>query len=110
MIKIVRVLTLPYLEFEYCNVHRGTCGKTLPLVHRYPDAVVIVWNKGDHDHAFCLTMSQLLPCLKDMRADNWSMIVFWNETKGPLVGGLMLGWISRTSPRQLLTCRRDQLM
>eukprot|EP00439_Symbiodinium_sp_Y106_P062085 s2546_g9.t1 len=27
-------------------------------------------------------MSQLLPRLKDMQANSWSMIVFWNETKG----------------------------
>ena len=39
MIKRWRVLTLPYLEFEYCNVYRGTYGKTLPLVHRHLDAV-----------------------------------------------------------------------
>ena len=30
-------------------------------------------------------MSQLLPCLKDMQANSWSMIVFWNETKGSVV-------------------------
>ena len=29
-----------------------------------------------------MTMSQLLSCLKDMQANSWSMIVFWNETKG----------------------------
>ena len=83
MIKNVRVLTLPYLEFEYCNVYRVTYGKTLPLSHRHPDAAVILWNKGDHDHVFFLAMAQLLPCLKDTKADNWSMIVFWNESKGP---------------------------
>ena len=82
MIKGVRVLTLPYLEFEYCNVYRGTYGKSLPLIHRHPDAIVILWNKGDHDHVFFLTMSQLLPCLKDVQANSWSMIVFWIETKG----------------------------
>ena len=27
-------------------------------------------------------MVQLLPCLQDMQADHWSMIVFWNEAKG----------------------------
>ena len=83
LLKGVRVLTLPYLEFEYCNVYRGTYGKTLPLIHRHPDAIVILWSKGDHDHVFFLTMSQLLPCLKDMQATNWSLIVFWNESKGP---------------------------
>ena len=82
MIKGVRVLTLPYLEFEYCNVYSGTYGKSLPLIRRHPGAIVILWNKGDHDHVFFLTMSQLLPCLKDMQANSWSMIVFWNETKG----------------------------
>ena len=41
MIKNVRVLTLPYLESEYCNVDRGTFGKT--LIHRHPDAVVTLW-------------------------------------------------------------------
>ena len=84
LLKGVIVLTLPYLEFEYCNVYRGTYGKTLPLIHRHPDAIVILWNKGDHDHVFFLTMSQLLPCLKDMQATNWSLIVFWNESKGPV--------------------------
>ena len=78
------MLTLPYLEFEYCNVYRGTYGKTLPLIHRHPDAGVILWPKGDHDHVFFLTISQLLPCLKDMQAGSWSMIVFWNESKGPI--------------------------
>ena len=52
MLKTVRVLTLPYLEFEYCNVYRGTFGKTLPLIHRHPDAVVILWNKSDYDDVF----------------------------------------------------------
>ena len=82
MMKNVRVLTLPYLEFEYCNVYRGTFGKTLPVIHRHPDAVVILWNPGDHDHVFFVTIAQLLPCLQDMKADHWSMIVFWNEAKG----------------------------
>ena len=82
MMKNVRVLTLPYLEFEYCNVYRGTFGKTLPVIHRHPDAVVILWNPGDHDHVFFVTISQLLPCLQDMKADHWSMIVFWNEANG----------------------------
>ena len=82
MMKNVRVLTLPYLEFEYCNVYRGTFGKTLPVIHRHPDAVVILWNPGNHDHVFFVTIAQLLPCLQDMKADHWSMIVFWNEAKG----------------------------
>ena len=82
MMKNVRVLTLPYLEFEYCNVYRGTFGKTLPVIHRHPDAVVILWNPSDHDHVFFVTIAQLLPCLQDMKADHWSMIVFWNEAKG----------------------------
>ena len=82
MMKNVRVLTLPYLEFECCNVYRGTFGKTLPVIHRHPDAVVILWNPGDHDHVFFVTIAQLLPCLQDMKADHWSMIVFWNEAKG----------------------------
>ena len=63
---------------------QGTYGKTLPLIHRHPDAIVILWNKGDHDHVFFLTMSQLLPCLKDMQATSWYLIVFWNESKGPV--------------------------
>ena len=29
-LKSVRVLTLPHMEFEFCNVYRGTFGKTLP--------------------------------------------------------------------------------
>eukprot|EP00439_Symbiodinium_sp_Y106_P029510 s5219_g3.t1 len=74
MIKNVRVLTLPYLEFEFCNVYRGTQGKTFPLIHRHPDAVVLLWCKGDHDH--------LLPCLQDMNLADWSMVVFWNESAG----------------------------
>ena len=82
MVKNVRVLTLPYLEFEFCNVCGGTFGKTLPVIHRHPDAVVILWNPSDHDHVFFLTIAQLLPCLQDMKADHWSMIVFWNEVKG----------------------------
>ena len=76
MMKNVRVLTLPYLEFEYCNVYRGTFGKTLPVIHRHPDAAVILWNPGDHDHVFFVTIAQLLPCLQDMKADHWSMIVY----------------------------------
>ena len=108
LLKGVRVLTLPYLEFEYCNVYRGTYGKTLPLIHRHPDAVVILWNKGDHDHAFFLTMSQLLPCLKDMQATNWSLIVFGMSRKVRLpAGAQMLGWISRINLHLLLHSRRS---
>ena len=87
-----RVLTLPYLEFEFCNVYRGTQGKTFPLIHRHPDAVVLLWCKGDHDHVFFVTVAQLLPCLQDMNLADWSMVVFWNESagsgskKGPDVG------------------------
>ena len=40
-LKNVRVLTLPRMEFEFCNVYRGTFGKTLPLMQRHLDAVVI---------------------------------------------------------------------
>ena len=109
MIKGVRVLTLPCLEFEYCNVYGGTFGKSLPLIHRHPDAIVILWNKGDHDHVFFLTMSQLLPGLKDMQANSWSMIVFWSEQKIQLhVRGRMLDLTSRISQRLLLTCRRNR--
>ena len=92
LLKNVRVLTLPHLEFEFCNVYRGTFGKTLPLLHRHPDAVVILWNQHDHDHVFFLTLSQLIPCMEDMSASRWSLIVFWNEgeavakNKGPDVG------------------------
>ena len=92
MIKNVRVLTLPYLEFEFCNVYRGTQGKTFPLIHRHPDAVVLLWCKGDHDHVFFVRVAQLLPCLQDMNLADWSMVVFWNESagsgskKGPDVG------------------------
>ena len=69
MIKNVRVLTLPYLSlsFKFCNVYTGTQGKTLPLIHRHPDAVVLLWCKGVHDHVFFVTMAQLLPCLQDMK-------------------------------------------
>ena len=68
------------MEFEFCNVYRGTFGNTLPLMQRHPDAVVILWNLKDYDHVFFVTLSRLLPCLKDMSADHWSMIVFWNES------------------------------
>ena len=78
-LKSVRVLTLPHMEFEFCNVYRGTFGKTLPLLQRHPDAVVILWNPNDYDHVFFVTLSQLIPCLKQMNADHWSMIVFWSE-------------------------------
>ena len=67
------------MEFEFCNVYRGTFGKTLPLLYRHPDAVVILWNPNDYDHVFFVTLSQLIPCLKQMNADHWSMIVFWSE-------------------------------
>ena len=79
-LKNVRVLTLPHMEFDFCNVYRGTFGKTLPLMQRHPDAVVILWNLKDYDHVFFVTLSQLVPCLKDMSVDHWSMIVFWNES------------------------------
>ena len=49
-------------------------------MQRHPDAVVILWNLKDYDHVFFVTLSQLVPCLKDMSADHWSMIVFWNES------------------------------
>ena len=49
-------------------------------MQRHPDAVAILWNLNDYDHIFFVTLSQLLPCLKDMSADHWSMIVFWNES------------------------------
>ena len=78
-LKSVRVLTLPHMEFEFCNVYRGTFGKTLPLVQRHPDAVVVLWNPNDYDHVFFVTLSQLVPCLKQMNADHWSMIVFWSQ-------------------------------
>ena len=29
-----------------------TFGKTLPLLQRHPDAVVILWNPNDYDHVF----------------------------------------------------------
>ena len=91
-LKSVRVLTLRHVELEFCNVYRGTCGKTLPLLQRHPDAVVILWNPNDNDHVFCVTRSQLIPCLMSMKADHWSMNVFWNEgsrakpSVGPDVG------------------------
>ena len=91
-LKIVRILTLPHMEFELCNVYRGTFGKTLPLLQRHPDAVVIFWNPKDYDHVFFFTFSQLIPCLNSMKADRWFMIVFWNEgslsktSVGPDVG------------------------
>ena len=108
MIKGVRALTLAYLEFEYCNVYRGTYGKSLPLIHRHPDAIVILWNKGDHHHVFFLTMSQLFPCLKDMQA-NWSMIVSGMKQKVQLrVRGRMLDFTSRISQHLLLTRRRNR--
>ena len=47
-LKSVTVLTLPHMELEFCNVYRGTFGKTLPLLQRHPDAVVILWNPNDY--------------------------------------------------------------
>ena len=91
-LRSVRVLTLPHMELEFCNVYRGTFGKTLPLLQRHPDAVVILWNPNDYDHVFFVTLSQLIPCLKQMKADHCSMIVFWSEgsrsrpSTGPGVG------------------------
>ena len=58
-LKSVRVLTLPHMEFEFCNVYRGTFGKTLPLLQRHPDAVVILWNPNDYDHVFLLLFLNL---------------------------------------------------
>ena len=57
-------------------------GEHLALLQRHPDAVVIIWNPHDYDHVFFVTLSQLIPCLKQMKADHWSMIVFWNEGSG----------------------------
>ena len=80
------------MELEFCNVYRGTFGKTLPLLQRHSNAVVILWNPNDYDHVFFVTLSQLIPCLKQMKADHWTMIVFWNEgsesrpSTGPDVG------------------------
>eukprot|EP00439_Symbiodinium_sp_Y106_P050098 s1995_g6.t1 len=82
MIKNVRVLTLPYLDKLKTLHYRGTQGKTFPLIHRHPDAVVLLWCKGDHDHVFFATVAQLLPCLQDMNLADWSMVVFWNESAG----------------------------
>ena len=42
-LKSVRVLTLPHMELESCNVYRGTFGKTLLLLQRHPDAVVFFY-------------------------------------------------------------------
>ena len=67
------------MEFEFCNICRGRFGKTLPLLQRHPDAVNIFWNPNNYDHIFFVTLSQLIPCLKQMNADHWSMIVFWSE-------------------------------
>ena len=91
-LKSVRVLTLPHMELEVCNVYRGTLGKTLPALQRHPDAVVFFWNPEDYDDVFLIMLSQLIPCLNSMKADHWSMIVFWNEgsmakpSVGPDVG------------------------
>ena len=110
MIKNVRVLTLPYLEFEFCNVYRGTQGKTFPLIHRHPDAVVLFVCKGDYDHVFFVTVAQLLPCLQDMNLADWSMVVFWN---GESMGSVskkdpMSGWTSRTSLLHHPMCRNNR--
>ena len=86
------------MEFEFCNVYRGTFGKTLPLLQRHPDdAVVILWNPNDYDQCLSLLpFLNLFPCLKQMRADHWSMIVFWSEStvtrplNSPNVGTLII--------------------
>ena len=41
-LKSIRVLTLPPMEFEFCNIYRRIFGKILPLLQRHPDAVVIL--------------------------------------------------------------------
>ena len=40
---------------------------------------MLLWDKGDYDQAFFVTVAQLLPCVSHMSANAWSMIVFWNE-------------------------------
>ena len=60
----------------------GLRGRRFPLIHRHPDAVVLLWCKGDYDHVFFVTVAQLLPCLQDMNLADWSMVVFWNESMG----------------------------
>ena len=79
-LKNIRALTLPHMEFELCNVYRGIFGKTLPLMQRHPDAVVILWNLKGYDHVFFVTLSQLFLCLKDMSATHWSVIAFLGES------------------------------
>ena len=57
---------------------------------------------------FSLRCRSSLPCLKDMQANSWSMIVFWNESKGSTARpGQMLDWISRINQHLLPTCRRS---
>ena len=83
VLKNIRTLTLPYLEFENCNVYRGTFGKVLPVIQRHPDAVVIMWKLGDYEHVFFMNLAQLIPCLRDVAVSGWSLIVFWNEIGPP---------------------------
>ncbi|CAE7374757.1 Cpr [Symbiodinium natans] len=83
VLKNIRALTLPYLEFENCNVYRGTFGKVLPVIQRHPDAVVIMWKLGDYEHVFFMNLAQLIPCLRDVAVSGWSLIVFWNEIGPP---------------------------
>ena len=105
-LKNVRVLTLPHMEFEFCNVYRGTFGKTLPLMQRHPDAVDILWNLKDYDHVFFVTLSQLVPCLKDMSVDHWSMIFFGMRVHPrSLLPRRMLAWTIRMSQFHFLRRR-----
>ena len=75
-------------------------------MQRHPDAVVILWNLKDYDHVFFVTLSQLVPCLKDMSADHWSMIVFGMRVHPrSLLPSRMLAWTIRMSQFHFLRRR-----
>ena len=98
----VKVLTLPHMEFQFCNVYRGTCGKTLPLM-------LLPCCGTQMTMSMCsLALSQLLPCLKDINTDHWSMIVFGMRVhQRRSLPNQMLASISRMSRLHVLnrTCQ-----
>ena len=76
-LKSVRVLTLPHMELESEHLAR--------LFHCCKDILMrlfLLWNPNDYDHVFFVTLSQRIPCCKQMKADHWSMIVVWDEGSG----------------------------
>ena len=55
----VRVMTLPHLSFEHCNVYRGTLGKVSPVLQKDSASVVLMWEPGDLEKVFFVLVNQL---------------------------------------------------